>query len=239
VIKLYFCRMKQIATLFILLTLAFSEVALAQKSNEETPVKRERTDMFMIQYNHEGLLNFPDSIRLSPWSRGVGISFMYDHFLVESDKLSIGIGLSFYSHNYLTKSDITQYQDTSGQVLSKFTAYSPYTINRSKIVRNFLDIPVELRYRTTPNEKGHSWKVAVGAKIGYRTNIYSKVIDKNDDKYKSFIYPQVSRSRYGLTGRIGYGKVSVNGYYSLSNFFFEGRGAEITPISLGVTLTLF
>ena len=58
--------MKQIATLFILLTLAFSEVALAQKSNDETPVKRERTDMFMIQYNYEGLLNFPDSIRVKP-----------------------------------------------------------------------------------------------------------------------------------------------------------------------------
>ena len=171
------------------------------------------------------------------WTFETIVTPIYDFF--KNNGLSIGIGLSFYSHNYLTKSDITQYQDTSGQVLSKFTAYSPYTINRSKIVRNFLDIPVELRYRTTPNEKGHSWKVAVGAKIGYRTNIYSKVIDKNDDKYKSFIYPQVSRSRYGLTGRIGYGKVSVNGYYSLSNFFFEGRGAEITPISVGVTLTLF
>jgi len=231
--------MKQIATILIILYTVFSFEAVAQQNKEKAPVKRERTDMLMIQYNYETLLNFPDSIRLSPWSRGVGINLMYDHFLVESDKLSIGIGLAFYSHNYITKADIVQYADTSGQVLSRFEAYPQYTLNRAKVVRNFLDIPVELRYRTNPNEKGHSWKIAVGAKIGYRTNIYTKVIDKQDNKYKSFVYPQVSRSRYGITGRIGYGKISVNGYYSLSNIFFDGKGAEITPLSIGVTLTLF
>lgn len=214
-------------------------VALSQENTIPERFERQRTDMFMVQYNYEGLLNFPDSIKLSPWSRGVGISLMYDHFLAESDNLSIGIGLAFFSHNYYTQSDIVATVDTAGNPISEFVPFGANIVNKHKIVRNYLDIPFEVRYRTNPNEKGHSWKIALGAKLGYRTNIYSKTIDTDDRKYKNFIYPHVSRSRYGLTGRIGYGKVSVNGYYSLSNLFFEGRGAEITPISIGVTLTLF
>lgn len=230
-------RLKAFFTGFFMVVLCTFLMAQTQPT---TNAKRERTDMFMVSYNYETLLNFPDSIRLSPWSRGVGISLMYDHFLAESDRISVGIGFGFYSHNYYTKADIVTSIDTAGNNFAEFVPFGPgNNIRRHKITRNYFEFPFEIRYRTKPNEKGNSWKVAAGAKLGYRTNIYSKTITNSGDKYKSFIYPQMSRSRYGVTGRIGYGKVSVNGYYSLSNLFFEGRGTELTPLSLGVTITLF
>lgn len=229
-------------TLFIsfallLTTHCFSQDPAPKVPDNWTP---ERTDMFMFQYNYETLLDFPDSVSLSPWSRGVNVLLMYDHILPGSKHWSVGIGVGFGSHNYFMEGNILALPDTNGGTYSNFYPFGPNNqVKRHKVVRNFIDIPVEFRFRSRPNERGHQWKIALGAKLGYRTNIYSKTISNAGDKFKSFIYPDVARSRYGITGRIGYGKVSVNGYYSLSNFFNENKGPIVTPLSIGVTLTFF
>ena len=44
---------------------------------------------------------------------------------------------------------------------------------------------------------------------------------------------------YGFTLRFGYKSFNLFGYYQLSNIFKKGRGPQMYPISVGLTITPF
>ena len=89
---------------------------------------------------------------------------------------------------------------------------------------------------------GRSFKLAVGFKFGVLLSSYMKY--KGDDpsntadnlKIKVYNLDNISSTRYGLTGRIGYADVSIFGYYSLSTLF-EKNGPQVTPFAIGLTFS--
>ncbi len=232
----------------LLLMLVFTKFAFSQAAKTTLiepiktvePIKMQKQDMLMFQYQFDGLLDFPDSIKYSYLSRGGGVQLMYDHFLSRDGRFSIGVGLGFATHNFFAKAVYPTTYDSLGRGIgSVVPIQNADTVNKQKLVTNFFDFPIEFRFRTMPNEKGHSWKFGVGAKIGYRTNIYTKTVMDNGDKFKNYILKPLSRSRYGVTARVGYGKVSLFGYYSIGKLFYQDRGTELTPYSIGINLALF
>lgn len=235
---LYICPnffMKHFTSL--LLTFFFINVANSQATAEQ---KKLRTDMFMVHYNYESLINFPANIRYSALSRGVNIQLMYDHFMGKSKNLSVAIGLGFHSHNFFTKGNLMALPDSAGGTYSNFYV-NPTAgfVKKQKYTANYFDIPFEFRFKTLPNEKGHSWKIAVGAKYGYKLNFYSKTIDNKQDKYKTYVFPDIARNRFGFSARVGYGKVGLNAFYSVTSLFNQNNGPNLQPLSLGLTITLF
>lgn len=236
--KSYICANFFMKKIFILiLTLLSIKVAYSQITAEQ---KKLRTDILMFHYNYESLINFPKGIRYSPLSRGVNVQLMYDHFMGRSKNLSVAIGLGFHSHNFFTKANLIAAPDSSGGTYSSFVA-NPTAgfVKRQKYTANYFDIPFEFRFKTLPNDRGHSWKFALGAKYGYRLNFYSKTIDNKEDKYKSYVFPDVAKNRFGFSGRVGYGKVGLNAFYSITGLFNDNRGDLLQPLSIGLTITLF
>ncbi len=49
----------------------------------------------------------------------------------------------------------------------------------------------------------------------------------------------MEKNRYGFTGRIGYKWLNLWGYYQLSTLFEKGKGPEMYPISVGITIIPF
>jgi hypothetical protein len=114
------------------------------------------------------------------------------------------------------------------------------TYKKNKLGLTYIDIPLELRFRSKPSAKNNSFKVAIGFKAGVLVDGKTKVKQKNaagDMKvYKEKRYDDLNRFRYGVTLRIGYGPVSVIGYYSLAKVFDKGKGPDITPFSVGLSI---
>jgi hypothetical protein len=54
--------------------------------------------------------------------------------------------------------------------------------------------------------------------------------------YKKVRIPNVSKFRYGVSLRLGYKWLNFWGYYQLSSVFDKGKGPEMYPISIGVSL---
>lgn len=68
-------------------------------------------------------------------------------------------------------------------------------------------------------------------------------IDRYDEKImvkeKTKTIRQLQKWSYGVTLRVGYKFVTVYAYYQISDIFEKGKGPEISPVSLGLTITPF
>jgi len=204
--------------------------------------KADGQDHFMFILAHENWLDAPDSIDVKPLSRGINFYFMFD-WLIGKSNFSIGLGTGFGISNVLQ--DARFMEDTLGStVLSPFPD-SNFHFDKNKLTTAFLDFPFELRYRTKPNPKGNSFKLALGFKFGLLLGSHIKYRGEDDFlgtqkdvKIKIHDIDNLAKSRYGPTFRIGHGNWSLYGYYSLSTLFEKDKGPEITPVTIGISLNV-
>ena len=218
----------------IFLTLLSSMVAFGQKSTDlKRPIKK---DNLVIDLTYDGLINHPNGVS---FYFGYGASFQGMIDLPLNSKVMNGaFGVAFSNSNYYNNG-YPFHKDTSGNDYTQFYPIpSDSSYKRSKFITNYLDFPFELRFRSTPNSKGHSWKVSAGFRVGVKLGSRNKVIT-SDNKFVNYDQPNVIRTRYGITGRVGYGRVGLVGYYSLTTLFTPEKGHEMIPFSLGMTISPF
>jgi hypothetical protein len=226
---------KSIPVIVIGLWMQSCAVLVAQENNtipEEVPVKKisEPKDRIIFDINYDGWLNTPAGIKQKPQSPGVNFYCMYDYpFGYGPFSVAFGLGLS--SHNVHSNASFSYSID------GKYTSLLPFTIpyKLNKLSCNYLEIPLELRLRTHGK---NSFKMAVGAKIGYAYNIHTKIIDA-DGKRKNYNIKNIDPLRYGVLFRIGYNKFNLQGFYSLTALFKKGKGEpDMIPYSVGIGILL-
>lgn len=203
------------------------------QTQEEVPQKKiaERKDRIGFDVNYDAWLNAPAAIKQKIKSPGVNFYLMWD-YPFGYGPMSVAFGLGLSSHNVHTNGQISYSID------GKYTSLTPITVpyKTNKLSCNYIEIPVELRIRTR-GEK--SFKLAIGAKIGYAYNVHTKVID-DDGKRKIYGIKNVDPLRYGPIFRIGYNKFNVNAFYSLSTLFMKGKGEpNIVQYSIGLGILIY
>ena len=88
-------------------------------------------------------------------------------------------------------------------------------------------------------------KVAVGGKAGLLIGAGTKgktLLNGSGNTVNSFIQKEKSKryfnsARIAVTGRIGYGNLSLFGTYQINEFIKEGFGPDVRPYSIGLTLS--
>ena len=209
--------------------------AVAQDKPAKEPKKnREPLDKVIVDLNHDRWIRIPPGIDLKPWSYGVNANLYFD-LPYRSSPFSFAWGFGFTSHNVHSNGKVVYKLDANGKI---FTAIEPLTHDyiKNKLSLNYLTIPVELRLRTLKKPK---FRLFVGAKVGYLVNSHTKYVDK-DLKVKVYRIKNVDPLIYGLTARIGIGRVQFTGYYGLTSIFIRGKGEkDLIPFSLGINLIPF
>ncbi|MCO5248008.1 MAG: PorT family protein [Chitinophagales bacterium] len=203
----------------------------------------EAKDRIVINLSYDALLNLPSGMKMSGFSRGFDAYFMYDVVLGKSN-FSIAPGIGVGNNNYFHKYTIST--DTDGKTV--FSAVDEgLKVKKSKLALTSIDIPVELRFRTTPKSNGYSWKVAIGGKFGrivqnkwkykgqMRDDITSPI---QDTKFKIYNIDNINKWRYGVFARVGYSIINVYAYYGLSDIF-NNKGPKMTPFSVGISINTF
>ena len=118
---------------------------------------------------------------------------------------------------------------------------------KSQVNPNYIDIPLEFRWRSRTYDPKRSVKIAIGGKVGFLFDSKTKVkytdrIDGDKKISKQKESWQLNTIRYGAHMRLGYGAFSLWGYYGLSDLFKKDEGPQATtmyPITFGVSLALF
>lgn len=200
------------------------------------------SDRLSMDFTYDLALNMPDSVKTKGFSRGFNIYFMYDIVLGKS-RFSLAPGFGLGTNNYFHNNTIAS--DSTGTYFNPIP--SGIDVKKNKLALTFLDIPVEFRFRSKPDAKENSWKLAVGFKAGLL--IHNKWKYKGEEvregptfedgeevKFKEFNIDNLNRFRYGITARAGYGVWNVFAFYGLSDLFEDGRGPRMTPLSIGVSI---
>ena len=223
--------------------------AFAQKDStirRILPTKKETpsNDHFFIQIGHLSWTGKPDSIKTKGLPRSLNIYILLNFPFKTNPHWSVALGPGIASDNmYFDKMTVGIKEATSSVLFHDVSDTTHF--KRYKLSTNFLEVPVELRYRFNPNNDRHSVKIAVGAKVGTLLNahIKYKILQNSSDQtlndytLKESSKQFFSRQRLSVMGRVGIGSFSLFASYSVTPVFKEGLGPTVRPLTIGLTLS--
>lgn len=221
--------------------------ASAQTSDTKKITVPNRTkDHFMIQYGVDAWSSRPDSVRTGGFSRHFNMYVMFDKPFKTNPKMSVGIGFGLGSSNMFFNNTNVDVKYIGPQM--PFTnADSINHFDKFKVTTMYLELPVELRFFSNPNNMNKSWKFAIGAKVGTLLKAYSKgknFVNRNGQSLygTSFIEKEQSKKFFNgtslaVTGRVGYGIIGLQGSYNVLSVLRDGAGPTMNRFSIGISIS--
>ena len=205
-------------------------------------------DHFMVQYGLDKWGSVPDSVSPSGFSRHFNVYVMLDRPFKDSRHMSIGIGIGIGSSNIFFDNKYVNIKSLTTTL--PFTDVSTSAVNhykKFKLTTIFAELPVELRYAGNPVTPDKGFKAAIGLKVGTLLNEHIKGKDALNasgttlygTKYimKESNKRFINGTRLAATARIGFGNISIDGSYQITNFLKTGEGPDIKPYTIGITLS--
>ncbi len=236
----------------------FSLAAFAQT---ETPKKMSRRPdipgTFALEFGFNRDMSAPDQFSLGFFgSRTVNLYYQYDFRILNSSFSFVpGIGLSLERFKFGNESTLG-YDPNDPESIVMLTPNDTGLpgVKKSQLITNYIDVPLEIRYSTKPDDPARSFKISVGGRIGYMYDSFTKIKYKDDSELKKLKNKEdfnLTKIRYGLTARIGVGNLSLFGYYNLTPLFEEGKGLsdiisaqpsvknDFSTLTIGISLASF
>jgi hypothetical protein len=242
---------KKLAGIVILSSLSFAAFS------QDTSVKKNsgRPDIpgiFSVELGVNGHSGAPSNFKTGFWgSRTMNVYYQYEFRLFNSAfSVLPGIGLSMERFKFKNNYTLDYTSNTSDEIILIPPANASVpNIRKSQLITNYLEIPVEIRFSTKPDDPSRSFKISVGGRVGYLYDSFTKVKYKENGEIKKIKDKQnfkLTELRYGLTGRIGFGDFSLFGYYNLTPLFQEGKGLQengkyqdFNTFTIGISLASF
>jgi hypothetical protein len=247
--------MKKFFFSFLLITITVIAKAQIDSTYSSTPPKKDwskldlstrANDHFLIQYGYDAWPSVPDSINTSGFSRHFNMYIMLDKPFQSSPHMSVGFGIGvgtsniFFSSTYINlKSNTLTLPFTNVSSTDHFDKY--------KLATGYLEVPVELRYAGNPVQPDKGFKMALGIKGGFLLSAHTKgknFVDSNGRSIydKNYIQKEsdkkfINSTLFAVTGRIGYGHLSIDASYQVTEFLKPTAGPSIHPVSIGLTLS--
>jgi len=212
--------MSRIIFIFLILT------TVANAQNYDT-IKNNRylEDQIYISMSVITLTNSSDEVAQSGFSNSFGIGFIKDIPVNAKGNFAFGIGMGYGKNTYFQNIKITELGNTTQYEIAGDD------VKNNKFSLQSIDLPFEIRLRTSTIDKFKFWRVYGGAKLSYVFASNSKFKEAgNTFKVKGL--SDINNLQYGLTLAVGYGTWNFNFYYGLSDIFSNANLNEITPIEM-------
>ncbi len=168
-------------------------------------------------------------------SAEVNINFYEQNINLAKNKLGLITGLGLRWNNYRFDDNIMLSSDS--EQISGSPDYSR-TWEKSKLVVNYLTVPLLLEYQTNAYARSNSFHITAGVIAGWRYATHTKMMYKEDGngKPKNWDSYHLNPFRYDATVRIGWGIINLYATYSLNQMFKKDEGPELYPVTLGISL---
>lgn len=236
-----------ITFLFLLLT----GLAFAQEVAEQKKPKPNLPGTFLIDLGINQGIGEPSTFDQAFWgSRTVNIYYQYP-IRIGRSKFSFNPGIGVSLERWKFKNGATLLDTTelvsfpngaaAADQVEQYNLLSPTRVfpelaDKSMFITNYLEIPLEFRFDTSPEDLNRSFNVAIGGRVGYLFDAFTKV--KYQDrgevvKNKNKLNNGLNQFRYGVYTRIGLGGFSLFCFYNLSDMFEKGKGP------MGTTMNTF
>lgn len=206
------------------------------------------SDHLMLQFGSDTWTSRPDSIKTAGFSRHFNVYFMYDKPFKKDQHYSVAFGAGLGTSNIFMNDHTFVDLKSSGNTLPfRHLDSTANHFAKQKVTTIYLQAPVELRYFSDPAHPGKSWKLAAGLKVGTLLKAYSKA--KNYETAsgasiygKTYIEKQDNKRFFNstdvaLTGRVGYGILSLDMGYQVTGVLRDGFGPVMNKVSVGLTIS--
>lgn len=190
-----------------------------------------REDQIYLNLTYISLLNTPPAISQSGFSFGLGGGFIRDFPLNSRRNVAFGAGLGYGFNNYYFNIRF-----------SRETEEGPETVVlNNKFMLHMLEIPLELRFRTSTATKYKFWRFYPGFKISY---VFGENLSLEKDLgFNGGEVVQYSELLYGITFSAGFNKWNIHVYYGLNDLLTNTPGYEedfgIDDLRIGLVFYVF
>ena len=212
---------------------------------------------FALEFGFNQDLSAPNEFDLGFWgSRTANLYYQYDVRILKSSFSFVpGIGLSLERFKFSNDNTLGYADGDLESIVMISPADAGFTdIKKSHLITNYIDVPLEIKYSTKPDDPARSFKISVGGRVGYLYDSFTKVKYKEDGDVKKLKNKEdfnLNKFRYGLSGRIGIGNFSFFCYYNLTPLFEEDKGLsdiisgespvknDFNTLTIGISLASF
>jgi opacity protein-like surface antigen len=183
-------------------------------------------DQIYMTLSYNMLVNKNDSVNQGGFSNGFSVGYIRDIPFNKRRNFGVAVGLGYSIGHYYQNLDIKTYVNGAGDI----TRLDSRDFIRNKFTLSYIEMPFEIRFRTSTIESKNFFRSYVGFKVGYRLNAYSKK-KTNYQQSAYYNHPDFNWWRYGLTLNLGYSKWNLHVFYSLSEIFKDGTTANPKDIN--------
>lgn len=226
-----------------------SQPASTNKQKKPWDLSKRAADHFMFELGYDNWAGKPDSANIKGFNHSLNFYFMMDFPFKTDPRLSMGVGIGIGSSQIYFDKTYPQIANFNNTTLAFATSAGGTAgadhFKRFKLVTNYLEIPVELRFALDPEHMDKSWKFAFGTKIGIMVAAYTKAVDPEDvtgrvlgnivekESSKQFF----SSFKFAPTFRVSKGVIGIFGQFQANSLLKSGAGNSVFPFAGGVVLS--
>jgi hypothetical protein len=192
-----------------------------------------REDQFYFAISYNSLVNRPTGVSQNKFSSGVSLGFLRDMPINADRTWAVATGLGFtynnFNQNLIVKEQngVVDYQLIPADV----------SVDKNKFSQLSVDVPIELRWRTSTYESHKFWRIYTGLKFSYLLYDRSlfngspeRIVVQNNADFNAL--------QYGAYLAAGYNTVNLYMYYGLNPLFqkatLNGASVNMRAFNLGV-----
>lgn len=214
-------------TLQFIFLLCYLSTVYAQKDSLQLG-DRYSDDQIYAAISYAQFYNQPETISRSNFSYAISAGFMKDIILNKqgsfSVALGVGYGFDFFNHSLQV------------DVQNNTTIFSSVDMTSNKFKSQNIEIPFEIRWRSSNAIKYDFWRIYAGVKLLYNlSNTFQ--YEENNTQFKFKNLPEFNKFQYGLTLSAGYDAVNIQVFYNLTTIFknatIDGESIDTSILEFG------
>ncbi len=223
--------------LYFLFILFFANSSLAQDTipTIEGDLKY-REVQFYIGVTYNIITSVPSGVSSDGLTGGINFGFLRDMPINKNRNIAIAVGAGMAFDQY--GQNIFIDKDADGNTI--YTVLdSNISFDSNNIKTGIVELPIELRWRSSSPTSNKFWRVYAGFRLGYTFwNEFSYKDSSNSISYTNI--KEYEKFRLAATMSLGFNKFNFFVYYSLNSFFNEdalttdGQQVDFKTIKLGL-----
>ena len=188
-----------------------------------------REDQFYFSATYNLLRNQPDAVSQNGFSSGFHLGFIRDMPINKKRTMAIGLGFGYSGTSINQNVRITE----NDQNVQQYEIVESGTFSKNRITLHQIEVPLEIRWRTSTPSSYRFWRIYTGLKVGYVFGSSARYEgDLANSKVKGL--DNLNTIQYGITFTAGYDKFNAHIYYALTPIFDGGAKANVTDLDVSV-----
>jgi len=208
-----------------------------QEVVRDTIDEKYREDQFYVGITYNMISDVPDNVNLKGVTGGLQFGYLRDMPINEQRNWAVAVGLGMSLDQYGQNLLITEDQDNN--TIFRVINDDLIDLDANRFSTYTLEVPIELRWRTSAPNVYQFWRVYAGMRVGYAYWYQSKFKGGGTEVKQSDI-DEFDPWRFTANISAGYGPFNVYFSYAINPFFTDARIEQtqeefgFKPLRLGI-----